>query len=168
MTISEDQLVSELWARDVQFLRGRTSFPSVTLLSDATLIASLAESSDPRLCFSLIPLFLRHPEYSAWVREANKLLTTRSSQITLQFYYTAAVFLQKKYFQRIQNIMGEQELLQDLFSKELGFTPDAEPNRALVQLAEQHHLSTGQYVNWLGTYTHAADVWLRQMELQKA
>lgn len=168
MTISEDQLVAELWARDVQFLRGRASLPPDTLLSNAKLIASLAESSDPRLCFSLIPLFLRHPEYSAWVREANKLLTTRSSQITLQFYYTAAVFLQKKYFQRIQNIMGEQKQLQDMFSKELGFTPDAEPSRALAQLAEQHHLSTGQFINWLGTYKHAADVWLRQMELQKA
>jgi len=166
--VSEDQLVAELWARDVQFLRGRASLPSVTLLSDTRLIASLAESSDPRLCFSLIPLFLRHPEYSAWVREVNKLLNTKSSQVTLQFYYTAAVFLQKKYFQRIQNIMGEQELLQDMFSKELGFTPDAEPSRALVQLAEQHHLSTGQFVNWLETYKHAADVWLRQMELQKA
>ena len=166
--VSEDQLVAELWARDVQFLRGRTSLPSITLLSDAELIASLAESSDPRLCFSLIPLFLRHPEYSAWVRDGNKLLTAKSSQITLQFYYTAAVFLQKKYFQRIQNITGNQELLQDLFSEELGFTPDAEPSRALAQLAEQHHLSTGQFVNWLGTYKHAADVWLRQMELQKA
>lgn len=168
MTVNEDQLVSELWARDVQFLRGRASLLSATLLSDAELIASLAESSDPRVCFSLIPLFLRHPEYSAWVREANKLLATKSSQITLQFYYTAAVFLQKKYLQRIQNIMGEQKLLQDLFSKELGVTPDAEPSRALAQLAEQHHLSTGQFVNWLGTYEHAADVWLRQMELQKA
>lgn len=167
MTVLDDQLVSELWARDVQFLRGRTSLPSVILLSNAKLIALLAESSDPRVCFSLISLFLRHPEYSAYVREANNMLTTRSSQIALQFYYIAAVFLQKKYLQRIQNIMGEQEQLQDIFSKELGFTPDTEPDIALAQLAEQHHLSTGQFVNWLGTYEHAADVWLRQMELQK-
>lgn len=168
MTISEDQLVTELWARDVQFLRGRTSLPSIALLSDAKLIAALAESSDPRVCFSLIPLFLRHPEYSAYAREANDLLTTKSSKNMLHFYYTAAVFLQKKYIQRIQNVMGEQRELQNIFSKELGFVPDIEPDLALAQLAKQHHLSTGQFVNWLGTYEHAADVWLRQMELQKA
>lgn len=164
----EEQLVSELWARDVQFLRGRTSLPSVTLLPNTKLIASLAESSDPRVCFSLIPLFLRHPEYSAYVLEANKSLSSQASQIALQFYYTAAVFLQKKYRKRIQSIMGEQKQLRDFFSKELGFTPDKEPDRALAQLADQHHRSTGQFVNWLGTYEHAADIWLRQMELQKA
>jgi hypothetical protein len=166
--VTEDQLVSELWARDVQFLRGRTPLPSISLLPNAKLVASLADSTDPRICFSLIPLFLRHPDYSSCVLEANKSLTTRSSQITLQFYYTAAVFLQKKYLERIQRIMGEQTQLKDLFSTELGITSDMEPNRALAQLAEQHYLSTGQFINWLGTYQHAADVWLRQMELQKA
>lgn len=168
MVALEDQLVSELWARDVQFLRGRTSLPIDTMLTDTKLITSLAESSDPRVCFSLIPLFLRHPEYSAYILEANKSLSSQTSKITLQFYYTAAVFLQKKYLERIQSIMGEQKQLQDFFSEELGFTPDNEPDHALAQLAKQHHLSTGQFVNWLRTYEHAADVWLRQMELQKA
>jgi hypothetical protein len=168
MASLEDQLVSELWARDVQFLRGRTPLLSAILLPNAKLIASLAESSDPRVCFSLIPLFLRHPEYSAHILEANQSLSSQASKITLKFYYTAAVFLQKKYLERIQSIMGEQIQLLDFFSNELGFVPDEEPNIALIQLAEQHHRSTGQFVNWLGTYEHAADVWLRQMELQKA
>lgn len=166
--INEDQLVSELWARDVQFLRGRTPLPSASLIPAVQLIASLAESSDPRICFSLIPLFLRHPEYSACVVEANKSLSTEASQVTLQFYYTAAVFLQRKYRERIHRIMGKQQQLRNFFSKKLGFIPEKEPNRALVQLAERHHRSTGQFVNWLGTYEHAADTWMRQMELQKA
>lgn len=164
----EEQLVSELWARDVQFLRGRTSLPAAITISDASLIASLAESSDPRVCFSLIPLFLRHPEYSEYVLEAKKLLSSQAGIIALKFYYTAAVFLQKKHIERIQNVIGEYKNLQDYFSQDLSFTPDKEPDRALIQLAEQHRLITGQFVNWLGTYEHAADIWLRQMELQKA
>lgn len=168
MSELDDQLVSELWARDVQFLRGCASLPSAPSLPHTQLIASLAESSDPRVCFSLIPLFLRHPEYSTCVMEANKSLSSQSSQIALQFYYTAAVFLQKKYRERIQHIMGKQKQLRDLFSKKLGIKSVKEPDRALAQLAEQHHRTTGQFVNWLGTYEHAADIWLRQMELQKA
>jgi hypothetical protein len=168
MVSLDDQLVSELWARDVQFLMGRHSITAVPQLTPQQLITSLAQSTDPRVCFSLIPLFLRHPEYSANVLEAHKSLFSQESQITLKFYYTAAVFLQKKYRERIQRIMGKQKQLRDLFSKKLGIKPEKETDRALAQLAEKHLRITGQSVNWLGTYEHAADVWLRQMELQKA
>jgi len=166
--ISEDQLVSELWARDVRFLMGKRSAISTPQLTVSQLVAALAQSEDPRARFSLIPLFLRHPEYSADVTAADKALSTQASQLTLRFYYTAAVFLQRKYRARIIHIMGEQPQLADLFSKKLGVLSNKSPNDALIQLAKQHHALTGQFVNWLGTYEHAADVWLRQMELQKA
>ncbi len=163
----EDQLVSELWARDVRFLMGH-QLSSTPLLAPANLIASLAQSANARVRFSLIPLFLRHPEFSADVEIADRSLSTQASQFVLRFYYTAAVFLQKKYRKRITQILGKQPRLPDLFSGKLGFSPDKKSDRALIQLAKQHQILSGQSVNWLGTYEHAADVWLRQMELQKA
>jgi hypothetical protein len=168
MPVLEEQLVSELWARDVQFLMGRHSLSAVTQLTTPQLISSLAESADPRVRFSLIPLFLRHPEYSADVTAAEKGISTEAGQRTLRFYYTAAIFLQAKYVKRINQILGKQPRLPDLFSKKLGVLPHRNPDRALVELSKQHEISSGGYVNWLGTYEHAVDVWLRQMELQKA
>lgn len=167
-TVSNDQLVSELWARDVQFLRGRGILPPAQLLPTAQLIASLAQSADSRVCFSLIPLFLRHPEYSARAMDAYESIPSEASRITLQFYYTAAIFLQKKYRTRINHIIGLQDPLPDLFSKQLNVSQNKDPDRALADLAIQHNAMTGRFVNWHGTYEHAADVWLRQMELQKA
>lgn len=168
LEITDDQLVSELWARDVQFLRNRSPLLPARLLPTAQLIASLAQSADSRVCFSLIPLFLRHPEYSAHVIEADRSIRVNSARIALRFYYTAAIFLQQKFHARINRISGKQDLLPDFFSKQLSVDPDTDPDGALSDLAKRHNAMTGRSVNWVGTYEHAADVWLRQMELQRA
>lgn len=165
--VSEDQLVSELWARDVRFLMGR-QFSSTPLLAPTNLIASLAQSTNARVRFSLIPLFLRHPEFSAEVENADKSLSSQINQYVLRFYYTAAVFLQRKYRERLIHILGKQPHLPDLFSSKLGVLPETNPDQALTQLAKRHQILSGQFVNWLGTYEHAAEVWLKQMELQEA
>jgi hypothetical protein len=44
------------------------------------------------LRLALIPLFLQHPEFSAYARQAVQLLPPPAI-ITLQCYYTAAHFL---------------------------------------------------------------------------
>ena len=165
---SEDQLVAELWAWDVKFLMG--SHPQAApLLTSANLIASLAQSANARVRFSLIPLFLRHPELSAEVKNADNLLSRQiRHRNVLRFYYTAAVFLQTKYQKQLSHILGEQPQLPDFFSNILGVPPEKDPNQALEQLAKRHQTLSGQFVNWLGTYEHAAEVWLKQMELQTA
>ena len=58
----EEQLVAELWARDVRFILG-TVPNHPPMLSPAELIKGLAVSVETRLQLSLIPLFLRHPEF---------------------------------------------------------------------------------------------------------
>jgi hypothetical protein len=167
LSFSENQLVAELWARDVRFLMGNQS--SVTsLLAPANLIALLAQSANARIRFSLIPLFLRHPEFATEAKKADELLPQQTSQYVMRFYYTAAVFLQRKYQQQLSRLLGEQPKLPDLFSNTLGVRYENDPDLALKQLAKQHQVLSGQAVNWLGTYQHAADVWLKQMELQKA
>jgi hypothetical protein len=74
----EDQLVSELWAQDVRFILGsKPDHPPS--LPPARLIAALTESREARLQLSLIPLFLRHPEFAVHVNAVVKKNKSRVS-----------------------------------------------------------------------------------------
>ncbi len=159
----EDQLVSELWARDVRFLMGH-QFSSTPLFAPAKLISLLAQSANARVRLSLIPLFLRHPEFSAEAEKADRSLSPQLGQNVLRFYYTAAVFLQMKYQERLHKIFGRQNQLPDIFSNRLGVSPEKDPNQNLLQLAKRHQILSGHTINWLGTYEHAAERLIKHME----
>lgn len=158
LTVSEDQLVAELWARDVRFILGAPSGlpPAITPVN---LIAALAESREARLQLSLIPLFLRHPEFTVEVTTATKEVTP-AAQLILKCFYSAAVWLEQKRLLRKE--------LPDLFSKEMGLAPTNDPDENLHALAKRQQELSGSRINWIGTYEHAADVWLKEMELQQA
>jgi hypothetical protein len=158
LTVSEDQLVAELWARDVRFILGAPSgFPPA--LTPVNLIAALAESREARLQLSLIPLFLRHPEFASEANAATKEVTP-AAQLILKCFYSAAVWLEQKHLLRKE--------LPDLFSKEIGLTPTNDPDENLHLLAERQEKLSRSHINWIGTYQHAAYVWLKEMELQQA
>jgi hypothetical protein len=163
LSISEDQLVSELWARDVRFLIGHP-FSSTPVFTPEKLISLLAQSVNARVRLSLIPLFLRHPEFSAEAEKADRFLTPQLSQNVLRFYYTAAVFLQMKYQERLHKIFGGQNQLPDLFSSKLGVLPEKDPSHNLFQLAKRHQILSEHTINWLGTYEHAAERLIKHME----
>ncbi len=58
------------------------------------LLKALAQSEEARLRLSLIPLFLEHSEYAAHVQAVARQLDP-AARLTLQCYYTAAVWLAK-------------------------------------------------------------------------
>lgn len=156
-TISEDDLVSELWARDVRFILG--SVPNhLPKLSPSELIIGLAQSNEARLQLSLIPLFLRRPEFSKYVNEVIGNLNS-SQQLILKCFYTASIWLEQKYLLT--------KKLEDLFSKELDLTLSINPEENLQSLAIRQYELSGEKINWLGTYEHAANIWLREIELQQ-
>lgn len=163
MMISEDQLVSELWVRDVRFLMGQqpATFP---LLTPANLAAALAQSENARVRLSLIPVFLRHPEYSAEAEKADKSLQSQAGQLVLRFYYTAAVILQGKYWERLNNLFSRQTRLPDLFSKVIGVSLNEDHDESLSNLSKRHQILSGHFINWLGTYEHAAERLIKHME----
>jgi hypothetical protein len=153
----EDKLVSELWAWDVRFILGsKPDHPPS--LPPASLIAALTESREARLQLSLIPLFLRHPEFAIHVNAVAKK-DNPEYQLILKCFYSAAVWLEQKHLLR--------KVLPDLFSKELGLTPNSNPEENLRALAKRQQELSGTHINWLGTYEHAADIWLKEMELQQ-
>lgn len=153
-----DQLTNALHALGVKFIMSGDYKNESLHKQPERLIAALAESREARLRLSLIPLFLEHPEFSEHVRAAAKNLHS-SARLTLQCYYSAAVWLRQKYQPR-------KKSLPDYFSKELKLQPAANPEENLHELARRHRELSGAQINWLGTYQHAAKIWLKGLELQ--
>jgi hypothetical protein len=156
--ITGDQLTNALRALDVNFILGGKSKDAFLHKQPARLIAALAQSDESRLRLSLIPLFLEHPEFADRVRTVARRLAP-PARLTLQCYYSAAVWLAKKY--------QPHKPLPDYFSKGLDLHPTADPDENLRALAKRHKELSGRRVNWLGTYQHAAQVWQKGLEYKR-
>ena len=128
-------------------------------------MAGLAASDEARLRLALIPLLLTHPEFAAHSRAALRQ-TSSAAAVTFRCYYTAALWLQLRYQERLTACVGPFRPLPDLFGKELGLGPYTDPDGALQALAVQQQRLTGRALNWYGTYEHAVQTWLRQLEQQ--
>ena len=159
---SGDQLANALHALGVNFIMGGTNNDESLHKQPARLIAALVQSSEARLRLSLIPLFLEHPEFAVHVRVVAGSLDP-TARLTLQCYYSAAVWLAKKY----QGSDASLASLPDYFSKDLSLNPVDDPDENLRVLAKCHKALSGSYVNWLGTYQHAEQVWQKGLEYRK-
>lgn len=153
-----EQLANALRALDVNFIMGGQSNKATLHKQPSRLIAALAKSDESRLRLSLIPLFLEHPEFGKHVPTAAKRLDPLA-RLTLQCYYTAAIWLAKKH--------RPQVVLPDYFSQELNLQAMESPDENLRALARRHKALSGTSVNWLGTYLHAVQVWQKGLEFKR-
>ena len=165
-TYTGAQLANALHALDVDFVLSNKDKTSPLKRRPLQLIISLAESDESRLRLSLIPLFLRHPEYAKYVNSALKV-TSPAASLTLQCYYTAAVWLQRKYQERLIPLIGKKTALPNLFSKELPVSAKKNPDTNLESLARKHQELSKKRINWLGTYEHGAQRFILHLEKQK-
>jgi hypothetical protein len=156
--ITGDHLVNALRALDVNFILGGKGEQNGLHRQPARLIVALAKSAESRLRLSLIPLFLEHPEFAAQVRTAAKRLDP-AARLTLQCYYSAAIWIAKKHKLPVS--------LPDYFSQELSLQPTEDPEENLRALARRHREWSGTRVNWYGTYLHAAKVWQKGLEYKR-
>lgn len=157
-TSTGQQLANALHALGINFIRGGRDVDEPLPNHPSRLIAELAQSDEARLRLALIPLFLEHPEYASRARAAAKKLAP-AAKLTLQCYYSAAVWLAKKYQ------LGT--LLLDHFSKGLDLSPGDDVDENLRALAERHAELSGSYVNWLATYQHAEQIWWKGVERRR-
>lgn len=155
-----NQLASALSALGVNFILGGSGPDDSLHRQPARLISALAQSDEARLRLSLIPLFLEHPEYAQLVRAVARKLNP-ATRLTLQCYYSAAVWFQQKY--------GTGGIpLPDHFSADLGLKLTEDPDENLRVLAQRHKELSGSFTNWLGTYQHAVQVWRKGLEYREA
>lgn len=162
-SLSPAELVGALNAFDVSFLAGGIFGAH---LAPAELIANLARAPEARLRAAIIPLVLRHPEYANDVRTAGKSLSDLP-QITCECFYTAAVLLQRAYCERLMRLFGAQFILPDWFSAELDLTLTADVDTSLHALGERQTALTALTINWVGTYRHAAERFIKHCEVEQ-
>ncbi len=166
--VSGTQLTNALHVLGIKFILGGNDHDRSLHKRPARLIAALASSREGRLRLALIPLFLEHPEFAGFVCSVTASLNP-SARLTLQFYYSAAVWLQQKYRARLESDFDSKPSLPDYFSHELGIQKNAlDPQANLVMLAERQRVLSGENINWLGTYQHAALIWSRGLQIQNA
>ena len=166
--VSGTQLTNALHVLGIRFILGGNDHDRSLHKQPARLIAALASSRESRLRLALIPLFLDHPEFAEYVRPVAASLNP-SAQLTLQCYYSAAVWLQQKYRAQLKSNFGSKPSLPDYFSHELGVKKSTDdPEYNLCMLAARQQVLSGEKINWLGTYQHAAQIWSRGLEIQNA
>ncbi len=129
------ELVGALDALDVPFLAGGAP---IAQLSPIELLQGLAGAPEARLRSAIIPLVLRHPEFSTDARAADEALSDLA-RITCECFYTAAVLLQRKYRDRLVRVFGAQTSLPDWFSAALGITLSTDGDASLRALGERQH-----------------------------
>lgn len=104
---------------------------------------------------ALIPLLLRHPEFSRHAQTAVQSMPKRA-QLSFTCFYSAASILQRKYSEHLNDLLPSLEPLPDLFLEELGVSDTIDSDQALQMLAERHRVLSGLTINRLGTYEHAS------------
>jgi hypothetical protein len=163
---SADRLVTELNRWGVHFVTGGAPEWSVPSLPSPELLAGLAAQSEARLRLALIPLLLVHPELAAIRPGALGRLSERE-QLTLKYFYTAAVILQQFHAEQLWALLGRYDPLPDRFALELGIPTTEDCLDRLKHLGERHRTFSGLAINWVGTYRHAADRLLKQLSLER-
>jgi hypothetical protein len=164
---SPDTVAAALTQLDVHCVTWTGKVSGVRLAKrPAALLASLAEQDEARLRPGIIPLLLRHPDLATVVPEAIKQVSPRRRNV-LKLYYTAALLLQQKYAARLKQFLGQSAPLTDWYSIELGVPIRGDPDTRLRILARQQRERSGLALNWLGTYEHAAERFLRHLEFHE-
>jgi hypothetical protein len=157
--LKEEQIVAELAFLGVHYLSRNIDVGPVLLHPAHQLIADLIRQPSSRVRTALIALLVLHPDFDQSVPAALASLRA-SNRITFKCLYTAAVILQRKYWQELQS--NQEGVLFDWFGKELGVMPAAPPEEQLHVLATRHQNLTGSYINWTGTYENVIHHLLRQ------
>lgn len=162
--ITVEALAATLVEYDVPYLRTATAADPLPL--DApSFIAALAQNPAPRVRESLIPLFLRHPEFASYVPELADTLSPTAS-MTLRHMYTAAMYLQHLWRGQLEMYLGPLPTLPDYFGQSEWNLPAPTVHygeAGLRVLAARFKAETGY--SWLGVYEAAMALFLSQLHL---
>jgi hypothetical protein len=162
----EDQVVAELEQLGVSYLSRQNDVLVSSLHKPEKFLACVVCQPSSRVRSALIALLLARPDYAQYARRAVKLLDGEQAQ-AFRLYYSAAVCLRQKYAGTLQAHLGGQwRKLPDLFSVELGVSGDS-PAVRLRSLARIHVQTSGEALNWAGTYENAAQHLILRWEKER-
>jgi hypothetical protein len=165
---AEDRVVAELDYLGICYLSQTNRFQVHSTRPPAELLSALLNQPSSRVRTAVIPLLLAHPEFQDDVPTAAIRLNGPRRRL-LELFYSAAVFLQRKYAARLLELQGADfQELHDLFSERLGIPDDLSPSESLNRLAARHRELTSCVANWAGTYENGVKHWLRRQEKERA
>lgn len=166
VNIQEEHLVAELGTVGVRYLSRRTELPDEPVRLPARFLADLIRQPSSRVRMAFIAALLAQPDLAADVPAALHRLKS-ADQLTLKLLYTAAVILQQKHADRLQDFLASHwQWLPDLFAAELGLEASQEPNERLSALGAIHRQRTGIILNWTGSYENVAHHLLHRWEIE--
>ncbi len=157
-----DQLARELHRLGIRHL-GWTRDVSPGSFTPISLLVRLAESPEARLRAALVPLFLLRPDYAEAAPLAADEIAGRA-RVVLTCAYSAAVALKGEYVPRLTGLSTEAFWLPDHFAEELEVPAVLDPDLRLAAIADRQARSSGEDINWCGTYRHAVESCLRFMK----
>ena len=161
----EEKLVAELELLGIGYLSRQTNYRADRVRPHESLLVDLIRQPSARVRATVIAVLLSHPEDAEILPAALDHLCD-SEQLTLRFFYTAAMLLQKEYSGQLQPFVSSRwQWLPDLFSTELGVPARGTPRNRLAALGHEHQRQTGLTINWVGTYENVVKKLLRHWEL---
>lgn len=155
-----DQLVAELCQLGLRYLSGATPHDLEIRMTPAALLEGLATSMEARLRAALVPLFIWRPDLAPTAPLVASQLPERA-RLVLECSYSAAVALQRQQSAQLARLGCPVDVLTDYFAEVLGPTDTDNPMARLAEVAERHAQRSGEHINWLGTYIHSVDTFLR-------
>ncbi len=132
----------------------------------ADLLAGQFQQDEARLRLSLIPLLLCHPEFALAVPQAVRKPDPRR-RIYFKLYYTAAVLLQQEHAERLRSSVGLSAPIIEWYSRELGVHAPRNLGERLRVLETKHRKSSGIALNWIATYEHALERYIKHFEAKR-
>jgi hypothetical protein len=164
--IKEEQIVAELALLGVTYLSRLTGDKAASSRDACQMFVDLVHQPSSRVRTAVIALLLEHPEFAEVIPSAvNRLRAT--NRTVLKLFYTAAVYLQYKYADLLQEIQGKEIFwLPDLYSSELGIPIDISIDERLKELGLRQQTMTGKIANWNGTYDNVARHFIRHRQLE--
>jgi len=159
-----DCIVDALVEHGVTYLAGGRGLPSA--ISDAELIRTLVESDDARLRLAIIPLFLSRPDLNASVPAIIKQLSPERA-LDLKQRYMAAVCLQRFWRTRLNQTIGQNALLPDLYSGELGLPSlNVQHGKHTLNALAKQMSRTHDEVDYLASFNKTFEHFIRQREIE--
>jgi hypothetical protein len=162
----EEQVVAELSLLGISYLSRLSGDFIAQPRVGWALLADLIRQPSSRVRSATIALLLEHPEYSEQMPIAIRKLHAKN-RVTLKLFYTAAVYLQRIYFEELKSIKGDRFYwLPDFYSTELNIQQESDPIILFRNLGKRHQDLTGIYVNWVGTYKNVIAHLLNRRKLE--
>lgn len=163
----EERLVGELGLLGINYLARNTSEPVTRVRAPQDLLVALVQQPSSRVRTAVIAVLLAYPRFAEAMPDAIAQVSSKD-YLTLKFFYTAAVILQRKYAAELEPIIGDRwNNLPDLFGMEFNLKHGSTPDELLIQLGQVHRMLTGLTVKWSGTYENVAHHLLRRWEVER-